>query len=388
VLIGTFFIVLGLWLLASALARPMGVALLVAGLFRFPVIWLEIRGHTTASALIGNFSAALLFAAGLVDIGAFTGAEVWVPVMIATPLLIMGPQHGRLRVIVPLINLAIVVIAEVVARRLPPYHPIPPDLLGPTQIVNLTAAVIMMATLVTAYRRLLDRAERRIVEERSLSERLLANILPSPIATRLKRGESPISDAHPAATIMFADIVNFTAVAAALPADVVVTMLNRLFQAFDDMVDRRGLEKIKTIGDAYMVAGGLDDRGDGAAAISDLGLEMLALVRDERHRDGVTLDLRVGIHTGPLVAGVIGKRKFSYDVWGDTVNTASRLTDASEPGRILISAATAASLGSRWRLVPCGPIDLKGIGHVSAYFLLGRSDAAETTGRRELLKSR
>jgi class 3 adenylate cyclase len=115
---------------------------------------------------------------------------------------------------------------------------------------------------------------------------------------------------------------------------------------------------------------------------------MLALVRDERHRDGVTLDLRVGIHTGPLVAGVIGKRKFSYDVWGDTVNTASRLTDASEPGRILISASTAASLDQRWRLEPCGPIDLKGIGHVPAYFLLGHSDAAEATSIRDLLTSR
>lgn len=375
VLFGTFLTGLGAWLAFVGSDDPIAAALIAAGLARFALLWLEPRGFVTTTSLVANFSGTLLYVVALLDVGTAAGVEAWAPVMVAMPVLIMGPQHGPFRKFVPLLNVAVIAGVETLAHRWPPFHYIEPWMLNAIRLINFAGATIVMAGMVTAYRKLLDRAERRVAEEQERSEQLLANILPNPIAARLKLGESPIADSHAAATIMFADIVNFTPFAAHLPADRLVNLLNRLFQAFDDMTDRRGLEKIKTIGDAYMVGGGLDDRGTGAEAMAELAFDMLALAAKIRAEMQLGLELRIGIHTGPLVAGVIGKRKFSYDVWGDTVNTAARLADASKPGRILISAAATAALGPGWRVEQCGSIALKGLGEVSAGFLLGRADA-------------
>jgi class 3 adenylate cyclase len=373
-LLGLFTIALGGWLLATGRDPYLGAALIGTGLIRFVGIYVEARGYPNAGFLIGNFTGALMFTAALLEIGDAAGLEVWGLLLIGMPPLIMGPQHGRLRPIVVATNLAVVVAAEIAVHLLPPRIDVPPDILTVLRVVNLAAATAILSALVAVYRRMLDRAEERIGEERKISERLLANILPAPIAVRLKRDENPIADGHAAVTVMFADMVNFTPFAASNPPETVVNLLNRMFHAFDDMVESRGLEKIKTIGDAYMVAGGLgEEDDDGAAAVADLAFEMLAFVREMRC-EGRDIDLRIGIHTGPLVAGVIGKRKFSYDVWGDTVNTAARLESASEPGRILISEATVRRLGPGSRVEPHGPTPLKGLGAVPTYFLVGGAE--------------
>jgi adenylate cyclase len=375
-LIGLALLGIGGRLLVSGWGAALGGAMIGTGLIRFLAAYLARRGHATAASVINNITGALILGAAILEIGDAAGLEVWVLLVVALPPLLRGPQHGRLRAIVYAASVGLVAAAEIAARLLPPRLVLEPDQLSQVRAVNLAAAAVVLWILVAAYRRMLDQAERRVGEERRLSERLLANILPAPIAARLKRAENPIAEGHEAATILFADMVDFTEFAARNRPEAVVALLNRLFFAFDDMVERHGVEKIKTIGDAYMAAGGLTGHSGAAAEVADLAIEMLGFVSGLRRTEGLPIDLRIGIHTGPLVAGVIGKHKFSYDVWGDTVNVAARLETASEAGRILISEATVRALGGGWRLEPRGPLALKGVGEVRAYFLVGPAAAA------------
>ena len=201
----------------------------------------------------------------------------------------------------------------------------------------------------------------------------MLNVLPAPVAERLKRSEEPIADGFPAATVMFADIVGFTQIASRLDPVEIFALLNRLFSAFDALAERHGLEKIKTIGDAYMVAGGLDQaEGDYCAAVADLALEMGEVVAQEPTIDGQSLALRIGIATGPVVAGVVGTKKFIYDLWGDTVNLANRITTDNQPGMIQVDARTYQKLAVRYDFGPAQTLDLKGKGATSVYRLTGR----------------
>jgi adenylate cyclase len=219
----------------------------------------------------------------------------------------------------------------------------------------------------------LDRAHRLLQVERAKSERLLLNVLPQSIAERLKEREDVIADAFSHVTVLFADIVGFTPYAERFPPDMSVQTLNELFSDFDALVKRGGLEKIKTIGDAYMVAGGLPEpRPDHAEAIAEMGLEMLEAAAHRTLRDGVPIRLRIGIDSGPVVAGVIGQRKFSYDLWGDTVNTASRMESHGVPGRIQVTERVRGLLGDRFVFRERGTIEVKGKGPMRTYFLVGR----------------
>jgi adenylate cyclase len=225
--------------------------------------------------------------------------------------------------------------------------------------------------------------ERRYVErielERQRHETLLRNILPGQIVTRLNNGEVVIADRVEEATILFADLVGFTAVASRVTPAVLVDNLNRIFSAFDDLCRRSGIEKIKTIGDAYMAAAGLPvPRPDHAEAIADFALAMLDTLKAVNATIDVPFQIRIGIHTGPVVAGVIGSHRFLYDIWGDTVNLASRLESHSLPGRIHVSPQTSELLASRYELEHRGLINLRGIGKVSTRFLTGRKRAAES----------
>lgn len=213
--------------------------------------------------------------------------------------------------------------------------------------------------------------------ERHRSESLLLNVLPGPIADRLKRGESPIVDSLPSVTVLFADVAGFTTLSTTISSVELVQMLNEIFSAFDAMAEAQGLEKIKTIGDAYMVVGGLPTpRPDHAEAVAEVALRMVDYV-EKRFADSPTpIRIRVGINTGPVIAGIIGRHKFSYDLWGDTVNTASRMESHSLPGRIQVAPATHALLASRYLLEPRGPIEIKGKGTLPTWFLVGHKPAA------------
>jgi guanylate cyclase len=221
-----------------------------------------------------------------------------------------------------------------------------------------------------------DKAQASLKREQARSEALLLNILPSPIAERLKAGNQTIADGFGEVTILFADLVGFTHLSTTVSPEQLVAMLNRLFSRFDELSDRYGVEKIKTIGDAYMACAGIPiPRPDHAEAVAEMALAMRDALEQYNHEFGSTLQIRIGINTGPVVAGVIGLKKFIYDLWGDTVNLASRMESHSVPNRIQVSAATWAHLRDRYELELRGTIDIKGIGLIETYFLNGRKGA-------------
>lgn len=208
--------------------------------------------------------------------------------------------------------------------------------------------------------------------EKQRADALLLELLPPPISARLLDGERTIADEYPVVTVLFADIAGFTSIASRLPAAEVIELLGRLFGRFDELVAARRLEKIKTIGDAYMVAGGLfEPLDDQAVRAVDLGLAMLEVAREEASIAG-GIRLRVGVHSGPVIGGVIGRGKSAFDIWGDTVNVASRLESQGTIGRVQVSDATWRQLEDRFEAEPCGPIDLRGHAPVETYLVTGR----------------
>jgi adenylate cyclase len=231
-----------------------------------------------------------------------------------------------------------------------------------------------------------DAQHRLLKQEQEKSERLLLNILPGPIANRLKEQQITIADGFADVTVMFADIINFTQLSEEMPPKFMVTLLNEVFSHFDQLAEKHGLEKIKTIGDAYMVAGGLDvhhrddhataPERDYSAAMCDLAIDMrdymaaLSGVRISR------LQIHVGIGTGPVVAGVIGTKKFIYDLWGDTVNIASRVTSEATAGKILLDATTYRRVRDLFEFEGPLTLNVKGKGEISAWRLVGRKGAA------------
>ena len=218
---------------------------------------------------------------------------------------------------------------------------------------------------------------RGLASERQKSETLLLNVLPASIARRLKAGERPLADRFEEVAVLFADMVGFTPMSEHLAPEAVVELLDGLFSEFDEIAERRHLEKIKTVGDAYMVVGGLPEpRSDAAEAVAEMALEMQDMVAGYRTSLGDTLRLRIGIDIGPVVAGVIGRRKFTYDLWGDTVNTASRMESHGIPGQIQVTPHAYERLRHSYRFEPRGPVEVKGKGLFDPYLLIGRNEAS------------
>ncbi len=223
-------------------------------------------------------------------------------------------------------------------------------------------------------------AARAVAVANRENERLLLNILPPSIAERLRHGEVVIADRFDEMTVLFADCVGFTELSSHLSPTEVVLLLNDVFSLFDRLVDRYGLEKIKTIGDAYMIVGGLTPERDGrshVARVADLALDMLDEVQAYRTRTGSPLEVRIGAHLGPTVAGVIGLKKFIYDVWGDAVNMASRMESQGEAGRIQVSAPMYERLAEDFAFEARGVVEIKGKGPMETYFLNGRKSQAD-----------
>ena len=219
----------------------------------------------------------------------------------------------------------------------------------------------------------LDTANQHLLLEQEKSKQLLLNILPPSVAEELKEGRSNIAKGYDQVTILFADIVEFTALSATIPAIELVKLLNGIFSEFDRLAEYYGLEKIKTIGDAYMVVGGLPTpKQNHATAIADMALAMQAAITQFHTPQGKQLQIRVGINTGPVVAGVIGTKKFIYDLWGDTVNVASRMETSGEPGQIQLTTMTYAYLQGRYALEERGLVTIKGKGNMFTYWLKGK----------------
>lgn len=247
-----------------------------------------------------------------------------------------------------------------------------PAIQGSFGFVVLPAVIILTASSMSFER--LQRsdflARHLLARERERSESLLRNTLPDAIVDRLMAGESPIADEHIEVTVLFGDIAGFTPWAAGKSASEVLEFLNRVFSQFDRLVAERGLEKIKTVGDCYMViAGAPEPREDHLEAATHLALEMLSAARTISSETGIPTNFRIGLHSGPLVAGVIGEKRYLYDVWGDTVNLASRLEAQGVPGEIQVVSAVADRLRGRFLVRRRGEIELKGKGTYETYFV-------------------
>jgi guanylate cyclase len=239
-------------------------------------------------------------------------------------------------------------------------------------VLNLGAVVLVVFGLLYYFV-----GQRNFFQERS--EMLLLNILPREISEALKAGPRTIAEQFDEASILFADVVEFTPIAATMTPLSLVDLLNEVFQCFDALVDKYGLEKIKTIGDCYMVAAGVPrPRADHAQAMVNLALDMQAEV-GRRTFGGRRLAFRIGINSGPVVAGVIGRKKFSYDLWGEAVNMASRMESHGQSGVIQISRNTFDLVGGEFDCEARGPIDVKGAGRVETWQVTGRKPVG---GRR------
>ena len=214
---------------------------------------------------------------------------------------------------------------------------------------------------------------REIQEEREKADRLLRSILPQPIAEELKRSPGIIAEFFPEATVRFADIVEFTRHSAKISPPELVAWLDDIFSVFDQLAEQHGLEKIKTIGDAYMLAAGVPiPRPDHAQAFAEMALAMMRSISYFENGEGDPLQIRIGIHTGPVTAGVIGKKKFAYDLWGDAVNMASRMESHGLPNCIQVTESTYQRLARQYHLEERGIINVKGKGEMKTYLLLSR----------------
>lgn len=253
------------------------------------------------------------------------------------------------------------------------FSQLPPWLLPFSRVANTVFAALIMVLLLGVFDREVLKSEAGLVEERNRSDRLLHVMLPRPIAEQLRDRDGAIADRHTGVTVLFADLAGFTPWAAQRDPGEVIAVLEQVFARFDALVAAAGAEKIKTIGDAYMtMAGAPVPRHDHAAVMAGLALAFRAEVARLREETGIPLDVRIGLHSGPVIAGVIGTLRFSYDIWGDTVNTASRMESHGEPGRIQLTAETRGALGDAFATEPRGVIDVKGKGAMPTWWLLER----------------
>jgi class 3 adenylate cyclase len=255
------------------------------------------------------------------------------------------------------------------------------DLESPSGLVNsplrpwlLLAASAMVVLFIGAialyFRDIVDTAEAELQAEKARSEELLLNILPEQTAERLKAGETVIADRAESVSVLFADLVNSTPMSESLAPTALVALLNSIFTPFDDLADELEVEKIKTIGDAYMVVAGLPiPREDHLEAIAEMALRMRDHLARHRYPEVGQLQMRFGIDTGPVVAGVIGRKKFSYDLWGNTVVTAARMESHGVPGRIQVTDTVKVALEDRYAFETRGPIEVKGKGQITTHFL-------------------
>ena len=262
----------------------------------------------------------------------------------------------------------------------PVWPPLPGGFTTTMLALNIAVGGTIVFTLLAVFARQRRDALAALSEEQAKAENLLLNILPRSIADRLKAQTQPIADQFGSASILFADVVDFTPWSDRLPPAEVVGCLDHLFRRFDELAERYGLEKIKTIGDCYMVAAGVPSpRPDHARALALMALDMLAATHSEDEIGRLGLELRVGINSGPVVAGVIGRKRFLYDLWGDAVNTASRMESHGTPGRIQITRATYELLADEFACEPRGTVTVKGKGEIEAWYLVRRRGDPSTT---------
>lgn len=308
-------------------------------------------------------------------LGGFTSGSAVVLWSLAAPIgsLFVAPRESAVWTAGFVAALIIALMAE---PRLQAADGVTPDVVRTFFAMNLTGVGVAVLLIVRDFLRRLQAARADLALEKDRSDTLLLNVLPAPIAERLKTGEETIADRLDEVTVVFADIVGFTPMSAGVSANEIVDLLDGLVAEFDRLVEAHGVEKIRTAGDGYMaVAGAPEPSIDHVARAAKLALDMLQAAHRHTDSSGRRLELRVGIDCGPVIAGVIGLKKFTYDVWGDPVNTASRMESHGVPGRIQVTQAVRDRLGDSFQFEERGIIEIKGKGPMSTFFLLGRQPA-------------
>lgn len=275
-------------------------------------------------------------------------------------------------ILVSLFNFGSILIAFYVIQHLNPERVMYSDtLINTMHFTNLLATILGLAIMSVLYQIDTHESEKEVAYEKQKSEDLLHNILPITIADRLKEDKSVIADGFENVSVLFADIVGFTQMSETKSPDELVAQLNAVFTEFDKLAEHYGLEKIKTIGDAYMVSGGLPEHdANHLEKMANMALDMLRVMNEAPELDDI--EIRVGMHTGPVVAGVIGVKKFAYDLWGDTVNTASRMESHGLPNRINVTENVKQQLQSDFMFEERGTLEIKGKGEMPMFFLTGR----------------
>jgi class 3 adenylate cyclase len=356
------------WRYAAPMAANVVTVLVLLG-----ALWLSKRGARTLSRVAVLLPVNLVVVVASMLLGGRVGFIYYFFLFAAVAFLLFAEDQWPLKWAFALLSMACAVFVRVFA---------PGDAelgraIGPvaTAILDLASALAVMGTamfIVHLFTRDTALAEARLSEEYARSERLLLNILPAPISARLKEGGQSIADGFAEVTVLFADLVGFTELGERLRPGDLVALLNRVFSVFDDLAEELGLEKIKTIGDCYMVAAGLPEaHHDHTAAVARMALRMRDALERINKDTGHTLHLRIGIHTGPVVAGVIGKRKFIYDLWGDTVNTASRMESTGIPDHIQVTREVFQRLHGGFEMEVRGTIPIKGKGEMETFLLKG-----------------
>ena len=303
-------------------------------------------------------------------------AGFWLLTFISVAALIIWPVQTRtVRFILCLSMAVFTAVIAVFTLGEEPIYDVPGWLTLTFLTMNLLVLSFVISVIIVVYDAAVDAAETKLEAEHERAETLLLNVLPRPIAERLKAQEEPLADSLDAVTVLFADIAGFTNMSRTLSAEALVTLLNDLFTRFDALADQHGAEKIKTIGDAYMVATGLKGATDHAPRMVRLAKDMQRAFEAFRAEHKLDLGLRTGVHSGAAVAGVIGKQKFAYDLWGDTVNVASRLESNGVENRIQISAETRALLPDDIPTVPRGQIEIKGHSPRDTFLLVADAPA-------------
>jgi class 3 adenylate cyclase len=371
-------------LIAVAQLIPLAGLAIVAGL-RIVVYW------------ILGCSLAFLTVLGVSATGRVLAARVWLAVVSAVGIvgacLLLGPamqtevyllvavsatwyvwSSARHAALVTLLFVASYAVLLLLYANVGPIDP-PPAALARLVKVGIFAGVMFALVGIVAWsHRQTTVTDRKLDHEHARSERLLRNVLPDRIAERLKDGPIAVADRFDDVTVLFADLVGFTPLSVTLAPERMVELLNQVFTRFDELAARHGVEKIKTIGDAYMVVSGLPElRADHAEAAARMALDLRAAIAEISRATGHKLELRIGLCSGPAVAGVIGIQKFAYDLWGDTVNTAARMESQGTPGQIQVSESTYRLLRERYAFEDRGVIDVKGKGPMRTYFLQARS---------------
>lgn len=332
------------------------------------------RGSTRVALSLAMFEIAVHQAFAVHLVGWEAGFQYYLLGVGPLPLLLPEtPRWVRLGIPAALLFLFGALLIQYLGA--PPPYEIDGTWLALIQLANLLGAFFLVWSFAYFYQSGAELAEKALFEARQRSEQLLHNILPPSIVERLRGKPGVVADAFDDASILFADLVGFTPLAAQRTPEELVRLLDEIVVAFDELVEERGLEKVKTIGDAYMVAAGVPTRRpDHAEAMADLALAMRTRFSTIARESDSPLAMRIGIHSGPVVAGVIGKSKFAYDLWGDTVNTAARMESHGEPDKVHVSEATVRALGNGWDLEERGTVEIKGKGAMRTYWLRGRAE--------------